>query len=247
MKRGIKTKEEANHYYDIVNRKVDQYISEWNVRPSKLLKYMSSKGRLESFLKGAGLDDVEGIETIVQDVLDDRAAMESDKVMTFESFSTGQGEPVEGHERAAAEHCRTSLGHVSKLDGFDRIFEVEDMGEARKVCVMSQGDLEELKGIMIESATAHLLVEEVDVHSIDMGLESGKKVRTRITIPIGQIADKDKLASVIASLTKGDKLISVATDYINDYPVTKAGMKFEHRGRVDIDGTEYEVWESKRV
>jgi hypothetical protein len=245
MKRSIKTKEEANQYYDIVNKKVDQYISDWKVRPSKLQKYLSSKAKLNSFLKNSEIDDVEGIETVVNDVLDDRFAMEADKVLTFESFNLKQDDLSEGHERAAAEHCRTSLGHVRPKKGYDRIFVVEDMGEKRHLCVLSQSDLDQLRKHVLERAATQLIEEEVDLHTTDIGLDSGKKIRTRLIIPLSRLTDKEALQKVLDENVTKDKMLLIATDYVNDYPITKAGMTFRHAGSKKIDGRAFEIWESK--
>lgn len=242
MKRKITTKEEANDYYDRVNSKVDEYIEEWNIRPSRLRAYLSAEDKMARFLRRAELEDVDGIDRVVADVLEDREAMESDMVLTFESFGTG--EPEEGHERAAAEHCRVSLGHVSRKDGFEGTYEVEDIGETRTLRVMSADELDEFREMVAERLAERVLSEQVDVHALDVGLESGREVRTRLSLAVSEIVNEKALGRAIREKLTREKTIKVATDWINDYPVRKAGIEFRHAGSRSIDGKEYQVWES---
>lgn len=85
---SINTREELNYYYELVNKLVDEYISDWNIMPSKLKKYLKpgTKG-FQNFLDRNNLSDIKNIKSILIDVIDDRVYMEKDGILKFESFN----------------------------------------------------------------------------------------------------------------------------------------------------------------
>jgi hypothetical protein len=84
---SINNREDANNYYKLINGLVDDYIDNHKIRPSKLSSYLKPGGqRFNKFLERNKLKDVKGAEIILKDVIEDRNHMESDGVITFESF-----------------------------------------------------------------------------------------------------------------------------------------------------------------
>ncbi len=83
----IKTSEDANKYYQLVNQYIDEYVETWNIKPTNLKSYLlGNKSNLLKFLERRGLSEVSNIETVLSDVIDDRVSMFKDSVMTFENF-----------------------------------------------------------------------------------------------------------------------------------------------------------------
>lgn len=236
--RRIETKEEANMYYEIVNRAVDEYVDKWGVRPSMLSKYLSGAKSRARLLASAGVEDVQNIDRVLDDVLEDREAMERDRVMTFESFSAG-----EGHERAAAEHCRTSLGHVVAKADYDHVYHVEDMGDTRTLAVRSDEDMEAFKRLVADRLAQEVLGDETTIHKTDLGLSSGRRVRTRVNLRMEDIVDRVMLQEALDETLDTKKLTEIMTEYLNDYDVIKAGKRYVHAGSTKIDGVEYTIWE----
>jgi hypothetical protein len=243
--RKITTKADANHFYELVNSMIDRYVGQWGIRPSKLGRYMRNETRLASFLKWSKLDDVEGIRKVVADVLEDREYMEQDKVVRFESFSLNESLNLSssaGHERAAAEFYKVSLGHVDPRDGTNS-FEVDDMGDKRICSVISAEDLKKLRSFVVERCMVEAESTDIDLHDADLKLPSGKRVKTRITIPARQVIDKEQLAGAIEKALDGKRMKSIIEGYLNDYPVLKGKKKYEYKGKTKVEGMEYEVYE----
>jgi len=241
MKRKIKTKQEANLYYGQVNKAVDTYIGDWGIRPSKLSRYMTAS-RKESFLRGCGLDDVEGIDRVLDDVLEDREAMESDRVMSFESFRMNES-TESGHERAAAEFFRTSLDQVVRAADGGNNYEVEDMGESKGISVHSTQDVDNFRGKLIKTLIKLANEEEIDIHRADLGLPSKRQVKTKIKVCLGHVLDQSRLKEVLEESLTERKTLEILGDYLNDFEVTKARKQYAYKGKKKIDGEAYHIWQ----
>jgi hypothetical protein len=241
MKRTIQNKQEANKYYDIVNKAIDEYIEENNIRPSRLRKYMSAPKK-ESLLKRKGLSDVEGIDRVLDDVLDDRFAMESDKVIKFESFRINESKES-GHERAAAEFFRASLDQVVKSADGGHNYEVEDIGEHKGISVYSSEDVKEFRTKLITTLKKLANEEEIDIHRADLGLASKRHIRTKIKVSLGQVLNQEKLNQVLEESLSEKKTIEILGDYLNEYEITKARKGYKYKGKQKIDGEVYHIWQ----
>ena len=89
----IKSSEDANKYYNLVNQYVDEYVDKWKIKPTNLKNYLlGNKSRLVNFLERKGLKDVGNIDRVVLDVIEDRVAMHNDGVITFENFKLFESE-----------------------------------------------------------------------------------------------------------------------------------------------------------
>ena len=95
---SINTREDANRYYQVINGLVDDYIDKWKIRPSSLKRYLQpGSERFNKFLERNKLKDIKGAEVILKDIIEDRNHMESDGVITFESFKLFESEEFKIH------------------------------------------------------------------------------------------------------------------------------------------------------
>jgi hypothetical protein len=168
------TREDANRYYQVINGLVDDYIDKWKIRPSSLKRYLQpGSERFNKFLERNKLKDIKGAEVILKDIIEDRNHMESDGVITFESFKLFESEEFKIHslkqslykgiekatssqEKVLADHFDTNLGDIDIVDADKHIFKINDWNNQDiKVVIYSKEDLEIILGNMID----HLYTE----------------------------------------------------------------------------------------
>ena len=134
----IKSSEDANKYYNLVNQYVDEYVDKWKIKPTNLKNYLlGNKSRLVNFLERKGLSDINNIDRVISDVIEDRVAMYNDGVMTFENFKLfesdeykvqylhqciykGISNPTINHEKFLADFYDVSLSEISLLPPQER-------------------------------------------------------------------------------------------------------------------------------
>ena len=184
-------REEVNKYYQIINELVDEYIDKWKIRPKNLKKYLTpGSDRFNKFLLRHNLSEVKGAEVILKDIIEDRYHMESDGVMTFESFNLFESSEFKipsmkeslykGIEKAdikmekiLADVFDTNLGSIDIIDADKHIFKIEDWGgEDKKVIIYSKEDLEVIKDNMIENLYNELRKKKVELSnkvSVNLG------------------------------------------------------------------------------
>ena len=179
---SINTREEANKYYQIINELVDEYIDKWKIRPKNLKKYLNpGSKRFNKFLMRHNLSEVKGAEVILKDIIEDRYHMESDGVMTFESFNLFESDEFKipsmkeclykgidkadiKMEKILADIFDTNLGSIDIVDADKHIFKIEDWeGEDKKVIIYSKEDLEVIKDNMIENLYDELRKKKVEL------------------------------------------------------------------------------------
>jgi hypothetical protein len=159
---SIKTREDANKYYHLVNELVDEYIDKWKIKPSNLGKYLSpGSSRFQKFLQRNKLSEVSGTDVILKDVIQDRVNMEKDGVLTFESFkffesdefkllslsdclTKGMDKADIELEKVLADHFDTNLGHIDIKNPESHLFVIDEGWESGKleVVIYSESDVE---------------------------------------------------------------------------------------------------------
>ena len=179
---SINNREDANKYYQIINELVDEYIDKWKIRPKNLKKYLKpGSKRFNKFLLRHNLSEVKGAEVILKDIIEDRYHMESDGVMTFESFNLFESDEFKipsmkeclykGIEKAdikmekiLADVFDTNLGSIDVIDSDKHTFKIEDWeGEDKKVIIYSKEDLEIIKDNMVENLYDELRKKKVEL------------------------------------------------------------------------------------
>ena len=247
--KSVSRKEELNDLYRAINDGIDKYVAEWRLDASRVRSYLGRPERAEAFLKSIGLGHFQDARRVLDDVLDDRHYMKSDrvvdpKVVKFESFSIRESSDHRGsgHEHALADHYRTSLDHVIPSSDSKNEYTVEDIGESIRLFVVSEREVEEFADKVRESIRSEVSNADVDLHRLDLGLESGMAVKARMRLGVSDIVDQKKLEQAIdAALTK-NRLLFIMDSYINDLPVRRSGKSYEYVARTIHDGEEYHIW-----
>ena len=218
---SINNREEANRYYQIINELVDDYIDKWKIRPSNLKRYLKpGSERFERFLLKNNLSDVSGIKKVLIDVIDDRAYMESDGVIAFESFKYFESAEFKIEslkqslykgieksdikmEKALADYFDTNLGDIDILDSDKHIFKVSGWSnDDIKVVIYSSEDLE----IITENIFEHLYKELS---------EKEVEITDNIKINLNKLIDKDKFNNQFSEIFNKNKVIETISSILS--------------------------------
>lgn len=243
----ISTTDETNKYFKLINGYIDDYIHDWKISPSALKKYFSNKAKYESFIKKYSLEDIENIKIIFDDVIDDRQHIENDGVMKFESFinedmgSISIKRSGHTHERILADLYHTSLGHISKTSETDHKYSVSDFGEVTDVIIYSTEDINEFKTSIMPIFIKNINESQIDIHKLNVGLSSGKEVKTGISLSVSDIVDNEKLKSFINLKLDKRKILEIIHSFINDYDILKMNKNYIYKK--EVNG--HHIWELK--
>lgn len=215
---SINTREDANKYYQIINGLIDDYIDNHKIRPSKLRTYLKPGGqRFNKFLERNKLKDIKGAEIILKDIIEDREHMESDGVITFESFNLLESTEYKisnlkqclykgvekadiKMEKALADYFDVNLGSIDVIDSEKHKFRLEDwQNDDWNVVIYSNEEYEIIKHNMIEHFYDEVEKKEIElVEGLSIKLsklinneEFSEKLKSELT--------ESKLNSLIAS------------------------------------------------
>lgn len=173
---SIKSREDANKYYQIVNELVDEYMSKGKIRPSNLKRYLQpGSERFKKFLIRNKLNEITGIDRVLSDVIEDRANMESDGVLTFENFKFFESDEFKiasmkqclykgiekadlNMEKVLADIFDTNLGSIDIVDSEKHCFKIEDEEE---VFIYSKEDISVIGLNIIDHLYDELCKKEV--------------------------------------------------------------------------------------
>lgn len=214
---SINSREDANKYYQVVNKLVDEYMDKWKIRPKNLKRYLKTgSDKFEKFIERNGLKDINGIKQVINDVIDDRVNMETDGVLTFESFKVfesddfkvtsllqclykGIGKTDIKTEKFLADHFDANLSQIDIVDSDKHLFKVTNWeNDDLLVIVYNKDEMDIIKGNIKEYLTNELLKEKVDLIGIK--------------IPLEDIVDKSKAENYIESFLTPGKI----SDLINN-------------------------------
>lgn len=162
-------------YYIKVKSYVGDYISTWNVRPSRLKKYLN-RNRLSDFLENQSLNDVKLIDRVLDDVLSSYIALENDSILTFENYNFvddnddllsvlffGMSDSSVDHEKLLADIFDTSLSRIDSIDSTKHLFRVDGLVSDADVMIFDENDIEVLKENVAEFVQNKLRKESVSV------------------------------------------------------------------------------------
>lgn len=205
---------DANNYYKIVNDIVDKYISDHRIRPSELSRYFMKN--MDYFLESSNLNDIDGIKTVVMDVLQHRHSMEMDNVITFEKFKMSEsllniGDPSINHIKILADYYHTSVGHVESIDKNIHLFSINDFGKVIKSIIFSEEELNKIYNnveqiSLNESSERTLVISKID------NIELSEK----ISFKLSEIISDDKFKTLFKEKVNKEKMIIVINDLIKD-------------------------------
>jgi hypothetical protein len=215
---SINSREDANKYYQVVNKLVDEYIDKWKIKPTNLKRYLKNgSDKFEKFIDRNGLKDINGIKQVINDVIEDRVHMESDGVLTFERFKVfesdefkitsiiqclykGIGKTDIKAEKFLADHFDANLSQIDIVDTDKHMFKISNWeNEDLLVIVYNKDEFDIIKENMKEHLYDELLKQQIDLI-------------VGVSLKLNTIIDKDKFYTDIESKLT-DKLI---TDLIND-------------------------------
>ena len=215
---SISSREDANKYYQVVNRLIDNYIEEHSIRPSKLKNYLKNgSDKFEKFVNRNGLKDIKGINQILTDVIDDRVHMEKDGVLTFENFKffesdefkvlslaqclyKGIGKSDIKIEKFIADHFDVNLSDIDVIDTDKHLFKVKGWKDENKVIVYNNDEFEIIQKNIKEYLLNEFLKKEVEL--------------VGITIKLENVVDNKKFEDQLESLLNEDKIIDLITKSI---------------------------------
>ena len=215
---SINSREDANKYYQVVNKLVDEYIDKWKIKPTNLKRYLKNgSDKFEKFINRNGLKDINGIKQVINDVIEDRVHMESDGVLTFESFKVfesdefkitsiiqclykGLGKTDIKAEKFLADHFDANLSQIDIVDTDKHMFKISNWeNEDLLVIVYNKDEFDIIKENMKEYLYEELLKQQIDLI-------------VGVSLRLNTLVDKDKFYTDIESKLS-DSLI---TDLIND-------------------------------
>lgn len=217
----IKTSEDANKYYNLVNQYIDEYVETWKIKPANLKGYLlGNKSKLSSFLERNGLQEVTNIEIVIKDVIDDRIAMFSDAIMTFENYKVfesdeykildikqciwkGIGKSDMQHEKLLADLFDVSLSQIDCVDSAKHIFQIDGSGH-KVYCVVFKN--EELQ-IIKENIKAYAFNQ---ITSQNLNLPGVK-----VDFNLGKFVDLDKYNTYIDSVFTEEKMKDFISQHLN--------------------------------
>jgi hypothetical protein len=214
---SISSREDANKYYQLVNKLVDNYMDKWKIRPTNLKRYLKTgSDKFEKFIERNGLKDINGIKQVINDVINDRVSMERDGILKFESFKVfesdefkitslsqclykGIGKTDIKAEKFLADHFDTNLSQIDIVDSDKHLFKVTTWeNDNLLVIVYNKDEIDIIKENMIEYLKNELIKQKLDLIGI--------------TIPLEDIIDKSKIEIYINGFLSPEKI----SDLINN-------------------------------
>jgi hypothetical protein len=215
---SISSREDANKYYQVVNSLVDEYIDKWKIKPTNLKKYLKvGSDKFEKFIERNGLKDVNGIKQVISDVIEDRVHMETDGVLTFESFKVfesdefkitsliqclykGIGKTDIKTEKFLADHFDANLSQIDIIDSDKHMFKINNW------------ENEDLLAIVYNKDEFDIIKENIKEYLLDELLQKQVDLIAGVSVKLEGLIDKEKFESEIESKLT-DKVI---TELIND-------------------------------
>jgi hypothetical protein len=234
-----------NNHYKTVNSKIEEYIKGHKVSPKNLKKYFNSK-KIEELIKRIGLEGVKGIKTIVNDVIDDWYSIEKDGVMKFERFIINEDmgnikieKSGQTYEKVLADLYRTSVGHIEVISDDEHKYKVNDMGQEINVIIYSEADLIKFKREIIPILSKTANESQIDIHKTDVGLTSGKEIKTGISFNLQEVVDEKKLSQYFHNILRKEKVLQIVTSFINDYDILSRNTVYNYKKEYN----KYYIWE----
>jgi hypothetical protein len=179
---SISSREDVNKYYNLINGLVDEYIDSHKIKPSKLSAYLKPGGqRFNKFLERNKLKEISGTDRILRDVIEDREHMESDGVITFESFNLLESNEYKisslkqclykgieksdiNVEKTLADYFDINLGSIDVVDSDKHQFKIEDWKNDDWICVIySEEDCDIIRNNFLDFFYEELSKKEVEL------------------------------------------------------------------------------------
>jgi hypothetical protein len=217
---SINNREDANKYYQQINKLVDEYMESDKIRPSNLKRYLQpGSERFNKFLSRNNYKEVSGIDQVLADVIEDRVNMERDGVLTFENFKffesdefkissirqclyKGVGKADLNMEKALADIFDTNLGSITG-DSDRHLFKINDWnGKDVQVVIYSKEDLDVIYLNVIEHLYDEIKKKEVELTS-NIKINLGNMIKkSDFDMSMHEYFDTDVWLDLVSDLLK---------------------------------------------
>jgi len=237
---SIKNREDANKYYNQVNKSIDEYIEVKKIRPSKLGGYLKPGSKnAKRFLKRNNLSDIKGADRVLSDVIEDRVNMEEDGVLTFESFKyfesdefkisnleeclyKGIDKSTEEMEKVLHKYFDIDLGSIIIKNPNKHKYEIQDWSnDDWNVVIYSKEEYE----IILYNVIDHLYEE---LNKKEISLIEG------VSIKMSSLIDKEAFEKKMSSILNEEKLNKIISECLGKDWSFKVKTKFKEE--------EYFIW-----
>ena len=216
----IKSSEDANKYYNLINQYVDEYVDKWKIKPTNLKNYLlGNKSRLVNFLERKGLKDVGNIDRVVLDVIEDRVAMHSDGVITFENFKLFESEEFKvvdlkqclykgiekatiNHEKILADFFDLSLSQIDPISSDKHTFWVHDVDTP--ITIYTKEEILVIKENIIDYAYNQVGKKKI---SLDLG-------KSKFEIDISDFISEQQFKEKFNMQLSDDKIVEVISSIL---------------------------------
>lgn len=217
----IKSSEEANKYYQLVNQYIDEYIDQWKIKPTNLKNYLlGNKSRLVKFLERKGLKDIGNINQVLLDVVEDRVAMFNDGILTFENFQIFESDEFKivnlrqclykgvnnatiEHEKVLADEFDVSLSEIDIVSAEKHQFKIDN----KNVIIYTDEEISIIK----ENLKDYILNQTFD-KSITLELGSSN---LDLKINVKEFINNDKFLNHIDDLLNTKKVIEIISTILS--------------------------------
>ena len=181
---SINNREDANRYYQQINKLVDEYMESGKIKPSNLKNYLKpGSDRSKKFLARNNYKEVVGIDQVLSDVIEDRVNMERDGVLTFENFKFFESDEFKissikqclyknigkadiNMEKELADEFDTNLGSIDGIDSDKHLFKINDWnGKDVNVVIYSKEDLDIIYLNVVEYLYDEFQKKEIEIVS----------------------------------------------------------------------------------
>ena len=233
--RKISNRDEANTYYKTVSKAVNDFASETKSKPSEMYKYLSNNKK--TFLKRLELDDVVGIENVLNDVLSHKKHLEDDQIINFESFSQMfentivLKSPNVEYEKVLADFFNTSLGHIDLVDSQNHIFKINDFGKEVYSVIIDDSEMSDIEKSMIKSISEDIVSKVISISECNTIPFSPMKFW------LSDFIELDRLDEVVKS--------KISSDLVFDYFSKSVTVKLpnDNSGEVQYSSFKnYHIW-----
>ncbi len=219
---SINNREDANRYYQQINLLVVDYIDKWKIRPKNLKSYLRpGSDRFNRFLKRNNLENVSGANVVLNDIINDRVSMESDGVVTFESFNyfesvdfkmsslreclyKGVEKSTLSQEKILADYFDLNLGDIEVVDSDKHTFKISDWeNDDWNVVIYSKEEVDLIKTNILSFLYGEFSDKEIEI-------------LPNIKINLKNIVPEDKFNDKLEEILSVAKLKEIIADCLGE-------------------------------
>lgn len=206
----ISKHEEANYYFDVVKKLINEYIHTHHVKASELYKYLRG-AKLDNFIKKNKLTEVENIKIVIKDVIEHKLNMELD-LIPFSKFNESLhiAKPNSNYERILSDLYHTNLSNITLVDSDMHKYEVDDLGDIKVVYIFSENDMKQIKKEIIDFVISDTKEVPVQITTID------ENVIPALELHLWEIYSEEKYRKVLEQKIDEEKLINILASFFDE-------------------------------